>query len=93
MPLQLPAESKWHAHGSTCHTALLQGLFHGLNAKRVILDKEICAILKLADLVGGHHPQSVPSGLLHLTGLQELFPRSLTSYSWAKLPLDQILPT
>ena len=66
MLLQLPTESKWHAPGSAYHIALLQGLSHGLDVK-----KEVSTLLKLLDLVDCHHPQLVPPGLLHFTGLKE----------------------
>ena len=57
------------------------------------MDKEVCTFLKLADLIKNHHPWLVPLGLLHLTGLQELFPGSLASYNWSGLPSGQLLPT
>ena len=41
----------------------------------------------------GNCPQPVPLGLLHFSGLQELFRRSLASYGWSELPSGQLLPT
>ena len=42
---------------------------------------------------GDHCPLSVTSGLLHLTSIQELFLRNLTSYGQSMFPLGWLLPT
>ena len=89
MPLQLPAEPIWYASGSTCYIFPLQGLSHGLAMRRAFLNKELSALLELADLAKGHSPQSVLLGPLYLSSFW-LAPSCLT---WMAQPLQPSGPT
>ena len=73
MPVQLPAESIWHAPGSACHIYPLQGLSHRLAMRRPFSNKELSAFLEPVDFMKSNHLWLVLLGPLHFPAFRNSF--------------------